>query len=424
MGFLTRVLEGLHAPWWALALVASLVTMALAGTVVILATPAGCRTAQSLHVSNANCGSSGGSPIAQLGGTPPPTTTARPTVLPGSSPSAAQTPFQEPSPSPQPTPTPLVPYSYPPSSALPPYGIVGSTPLPGDVSPTCRLPISQGQSGSGGFIVLPGGTYVADPRSSVSVPAGAPPLPPPQMGQQSGFGISYDSVHARWLPVPFNWVSPDGSRYAYLIAQGIVVVNTADNSFSTLGAGRAWNILSVDAQGVYATVQQTAGLWLLPFSGGAQQLTSSGFWQGVAAGAAYGTSASAVPQGVANPILRLDLKTGTTQTWFTVDGATEQVVGFDGSGSPLIVVNYNPNAPGENVQSYLWSVPTLGGGLTIAVVYGPGYYQPDTFLGFYPPVIDGHGMWFGSGLGIFLFIPYKAWYLASTFNGTPAGACA
>lgn len=317
-----------------------------------------------------------------------------------------------------------MPYDYPPSSALPPYGIVGSTPLPANVSPTCRLPISQGGSGSGGFVVLPGGSYVADPRSNVNIPASAPQPPQPQNGP-GGYGLSYDSVHARWLPVPFFWVSLDGSRYVYPIASGIVVVNSADNSFSTLGGGRSWVILAVDAQGVYATVQQNAGLWLLPFSGGTQQITASGFWQGVAAGAAYGTSASAVPQGVANPILRLDLKTGTTQTWFTVDGATEQVVGFDGSGSPLIVVNYNPNTPGQNTESYLWSVPTLGGGLTIAVVYGPGrYYQPETFNGYYPPVVDGHGMWFGSGQGIFLFVPYKAWYLASSFNGTPAGACA
>src|SRR5216684_9202043 len=33
------------------------------------------------------------------------------------------------------------------------------------------LPISQGQSGSGGFIVFPGGSYIPDPRSAVTVPA-------------------------------------------------------------------------------------------------------------------------------------------------------------------------------------------------------------------------------------------------------------
>src|SRR5229473_3453235 len=206
MGFMTSFLEQIHAPWWALALAASLVTMALAGTVVIVATPAGCRAAQSLHVSNASCGNSGGSPLGQLTLTPSSTSTSRPSQLPSSSPTAQQSPIQQESPSPLPSPSPLVPYEYAPSSALPPYGIVGSTPIPGDVSPTCRLPISQGQSGSGGFIVFPGGSYIPDPRSAVTVPANAPPLPPQQMGQTTGFGISYDSVHARWLPVPFYWV--------------------------------------------------------------------------------------------------------------------------------------------------------------------------------------------------------------------------
>jgi hypothetical protein len=402
----------IRAPWWALAVVVSVVTMALGAAVVVVATPAGCRTAQRLHVNNGTCGGSAlRSPVAGLGSpsqgteTPPPlptTVTASPTLPPS------------------PSPSPLPPYEYPASSDLPPFANVGSTPLPADMALTCRLPISQGQSGSGGFIVFPGGSYVADPRSGVTLPSNAPsPAPNQYGGGFVGFGLSYDHTHDRWFPVPWNWVSPDATRYVYPGQQGIYVVNPADNSVTELGEGKTWFIVSVGLQGVYATgAQQIAGLWFLPFTGSAQQIATAGYWQAVGGGAAYGTMSSAVPQGVVNPIIRLDLKSGATVPWFTVDQGTSQVVGFDLNGSPIIAVYTSPDN-----GSYLWVVPAVGHAIEIAIMGGNfiGYQQ--TFLSpNWPPIADGHGIWVG-GQSTYLLTPNSVWYQASRFGGQLAGAC-
>ncbi|MFI5283083.1 MAG: hypothetical protein ACHQ0J_08135 [Candidatus Dormibacterales bacterium] len=401
-----------RAPWWALAVAVSVVTMVLGGTVVIVATPAGCRAAQNLglHTSSNNCGDKGAT-----GGFVVPT----PTLLP-----IPQTPFpttQVTSPTlpPPPSPSPLAPYEYPTSSDLQPFAVPGSSPFPPGSAPTCRLPIDQGQPGSGGFIVFPAGSYVADPRSGVTLPSTAPsPAPNQYGGGFAGFGLSYDHLHDRWLPVPYSWVVPDATHYVYPGQQGVYVVNVADSTVSELGEGKQWIILSVTAQGVYGAVPQLAGLWFLPFSGSAQQITASGYWQAVGGGAAYGTSSSAVPQGVPNPILRLDLKTGASEPWFAVDQGNSSVVGFDLNGSPIITVSGGDNG------SYLWVAPSVGHAIEIAILSGTyAYYYNQTFISpNWPPIADAHGIWIG-GQATYVFTPNSKWYEAATFGGLLAGPC-
>jgi hypothetical protein len=417
MRFVTEFLRRIKAPWWALAIAASLVTMTLAGTVVVLVTPAGCRAAHNigLQVNAARCANTiSSSGVAGLA-SPSPSSAAYATP-PSFSPRPTTT-TTSPSAPPQPTPSPLPPYEYPTSSALPPNASVTSNPQPVDFVLSCRLPIYQGQPGSGGFIVFPAGSYVADPRSGVALPATAPsPAPNQYGGGFGGFGVSYDHAHDRWFPVPWTWAAPDGSRYVYPGAQGVYVVSAADNTVSELGEGKAWFILTVDAQGVYATVQQAAGLWFLPFTGAAaQQITPTGYWQAVGGGAAYGTASSATPPGLANPVIRFDLKTGASTVWFAVDQSTSQVIGFDRSGSPLISVN---GGGGQN----LWLAPSVGGATVIAALSNPyqGYQTSVNFS--FPPIADGHGIWFG-GQGIDLFTPSLAWYQASKLGGQLAGPC-
>ena len=254
---------------------------------------------------------------------------------------------------------------------------------------------------------------MADPRSSVTLPAGLPS--PPGYGGYQGFGLSYDRIHGRWFPVPSQWALPDGSRYVYPGQQGIYVVNPADNTFSQLGEGKAWIILALDPQGVYAAVQNTAGLWLLPFSGAARQITAAGYWQAVGGGAAYGTTTSAVPPGAANQIIRLDLKTAANVTWFMADGGQSQVVGFDRSGSPLIQVTSSRGG-----QSYLWLAPSVGGATLIAIM-GAGF--PGSFNPYWPPIADQQGVWFGGASTISLFIPNTGLYAPVQIGGQLAGDC-
>ena len=103
--------------------------------------------------------------------------------------------------------------SQPAAVATSPSPSVAATPSPSPLPPVsgslaCRLPISDGTSGSGGFLTFPGGQFAADATSSVSVPG-------PAAGGRKSFGLTYDKAYKKWLPVPYDWVSPDGSKYVY-----------------------------------------------------------------------------------------------------------------------------------------------------------------------------------------------------------------
>jgi hypothetical protein len=67
--------------------------------------------------------------------------------------------------------------------------------------PQRKLPVSNGQPASGGFVTFPQGTFTADPASAVKA--------------DNVYGLSFDRAVAKWVPVPRSWVSPDGARYAY-----------------------------------------------------------------------------------------------------------------------------------------------------------------------------------------------------------------
>jgi hypothetical protein len=238
--------------------------------------------------------------------------------------------------------------------------------------------------------------------------------------------LSYDRAYSRWLGAPWRAVSADGARYAYAPAQGIYVVTVSSGAVTELGEGRAWTILSVDAAGVYATVPNTAGLWLLPYSGSSpRQVTTSGYWQAVGGGAAYGTSTSAVPSGTPVTIQRLDLATGATADYFTQANHQSQVVGFDGAGVPVIYTN------GAN-DNDVW----IGANLELMAFHYEQYYttgfQPNG-----PPVADSHGLWFSGFLANFnqaygggsttpaivLWIPGSGVYVVSGVGAQLAGGC-
>jgi hypothetical protein len=296
----------------------------------------------------------------------------------------------------------------------------------------CALPVYAGPPGSGGFISFPTGNFTPDPKSGVTLPSPSPGSASPSQigGPGPGYGygypgLSWDVAQKRWLPVPYTWVTPDGSKYAHTSPNSIYVEDVAGNTQVELGEGKSWQIIGVLADGVYAMNTQPtgliAGLWLLPFSSPARQLTPTGYWQGVTAGAAYGTAVSAVPQGVSTTIIKLDLKTGVVdQSWFTRQGANSTVTGFDAHGNPIIQVN-SFNGQGNEV----W------------IVTGSGVAQP--ILGsqngvfvYGTPVGDSHGVWFSAniqnfnnngGSGQVLYVPNSGVYVMSQIGGQLAGGC-
>ncbi len=211
------------------------------------------------------------------------------------------------------------------------------------------------------------------------------------MGYQGS--LSYDHALAKWLPVPFQWVSPDGSRYAYPSTNSIYVQDVADS----------------------AHVQ-----WLLPYSGSPHQITSNGYWRTAAAGAAYGTPTSAVPQGASSAIIRLDLNTGAISDWFGRSNSQAYPVGFDGHGHPVIQVNYN----GDGSELWLTTAPSTGTPIGGA---GGSYYQSPNLYG--TPLGDSHGIWIpgsvpgNNGAGIALFVPGSGVYWMANIGGQLAGPC-
>jgi hypothetical protein len=401
-------------------IVVTALTLVLVGGVVLTMTSAGCGPANALGLKA----------LANRCGTGHPTA-AKPSPSP--SPYPTPTAFETPSPV-----YPSPPAPPPVSPPNPPVGGPGSPAYPDvvDASPgsghfptglSCRLPVYVGQSGSGGFIVFPGGDFIADPSSGVTYPSPSPGTPtpspaPPGYGPPGPNAFSYDRTYSRWVPVSRQGLSADGTRYAFTQAEGIYVVTVSNGDVTELGDGRPWFILSVGTTGVYATVPNSAGLWLLPFSGASpREIITTGYWQAVGGGAAYGTSTSAVPQGTANTIQRLDLSTNAITNYFTRTGAQSQVSGFDGQGTPVIYVN------GNNVTE-VW----IGAGLFLIewrnVPYSGQYgFQPNG-----PPVPDVHGLWFSGyvsyggnsgGQSIVLYIPGSGLYAVSSLGVQLGGGC-
>jgi hypothetical protein len=424
----------------AVAVVVTIVTLMIIDAVVFAMTPLGCGPANVLHVkASSSCRT-----VASLSSPTPTSSLSTPTTITGPSPRAtanqsaspsaaasapaAATPPPAPAPpgavSPFDSPTSLGPFLGP--TSINPFGCgVSCAGASGGLALSCRLPIFDHLPGSGGFVILPSGTFQPDPRSAVVVPNANPAagaaVPPAAM---QWFGLTYDRGYSKWLPVPYAWVTPDGTQYAYPGApDGIYVVNVRDGSQVELGAGQTWAVLDVEAVGVYATTgspgaasSTQSGLWLLPFSGAIKQITTTGYWQAVTKGAAYGTAVSAVPFGTANTILKLDLSSGTTSEWFTQPGAQSSVTGFDVKGNPVIVAS-------SQQWLSIWISISPNRGFLISNYYTASSYQQG-FTPNGPPLGDSHGLWFSSYQGIALYANDGNWYWMNSYGGTLAGECA
>jgi hypothetical protein len=402
----------------AAAVTITVVTIVIIGIALFATTPLGCGPAKAMHmkISSYRCAT-----VASISPSPSP-------LFPGfASPGATTSPpypYTEPASSnPYPQPGSGNPYPQPGSgnpyfdsaSGFPPFGSPASGQgIPPELAMNCRLPIYAGGPGSGGFIVLPNGNFIADPRSAVTAPSpspGAPTPPPGYGGYQGWWGTTYDRAYSKWLPVPYRWVSPDGTRYAYPgRPDGIYIQNVANGTQVEVGEGSSWQVLDVDATAVYAITGSTGGLWRLPFSGTVTQITSTGYWQAVGSGFAYGTPTSQVPQGATTTIIRLDLKNGSTADYFASQVGQSAVQGFDGAGNPIIYVQ------GQNV----FDVVTVTAPYTAtrtANLYGTNFYPNG------PPIPDRHGLWLASGNGIALYVQGVGWYKMSGFGGSLAGGC-
>ena len=237
----------------------------------------------------------------------------------------------------------------------------------------CRIPVRMIIADEvKGFLDLNTGRFVPDP----SAPAGAQ---------------SYSWFAHRWLPVPFEMQSPDGTRYAYAAADGIHDVDLTTGVDRELVSSTPNQVVEYGADGIYVTKYGAysghLGLWLLnPRTAALKQLlpVSVAFDQLGGGAAWYGDSRS---DGGPSPdtLYRIDLGTGLRTVWFQKPNIWAVHLGTDAIGRAL--VGYLDVRTSDSV--------------TLAVMSGPGQAQviltgPNATMPWILSVTDSHGMWFDS----------------------------
>lgn len=301
------------------------------------------------------------------------------------------------------------------------------------VSLSCRLPIAwdvstpQGGLRKFGFLKFPEETVTEDP----SAPAGS---------------FFYDRALARWLPVDREAVSNDGRRYAYTTGSAFLgtsgtvhVVDLASGADRTIYSGNTvFRVVSFAPEGIYLTLQapegRSRGLWIQDPAGGAARLIGRDVvdpW--VAAGVGWGvdfdtSDPSPAPGGIENPfnrLVRIDLQTGGTTSWFTWLGTDIFLDGVDYSGNPFVGVGRPTSSDAATEIQEFWFITARGNGQRLFA--GSVNDQFPTRLG----AIENHGAWFAGAY--FRTSPSTIWLysrgairVAATVNldsVTVAGGC-
>ena len=263
--------------------------------------------------------------------------------------------------------------------------VASPSPTPSNPSLPCRLPVDRG---TGAFIDIPAnpsdqGTRVlqstSDPASQVNLPNGEPRV-----------ALSYDWALKRWLPVPSRWVAVDGTRYVYTDSQARVhLVGISNGSDKIVASGANWGLYAFTADGIYAGQRDPSkqpsllGLWRISTSGGApRQLADQGTWLVVGTDAAWSVVQQGLPangssvreDSVGIVLMRLDLQTGRTATWYTRAAGRFRVATLDAIGRPV-----------------LWGVD----GPVIWIVTAPGAAQTINPGGSISEVMaDTNGIWY------------------------------
>ena len=299
---------------------------------------------------------------------------------------------------------------------------------------SCKLPIvvsapnqpAQGErldTTTGRGLYEPGGGF-----SSIASPARVNTTAQPVLvGATSGY---FDAQAGRWLPVPSAaWISPDGSRYAYIGLDlperrelHIVDVATGRDRLLQLPQGFWW-LLAFTTQGLYMNQQYEGvgpGLSLVdPDTGAMREVFADDVVYAVSGSVAWTAvwnSADKLPQppgmgGGRNEIDRRDLVTGARTTWLYAPGTNAFVVAVVGD-TPVI-----STWDGVTTKFVLASSP----GEAVPMAFPFNMDQYPTYSGF---IADPQGIWVGSSDGVYLWTARTGGILVSEQAGTPAGTCA
>lgn len=272
--------------------------------------------------------------------------------------------------------------------------------------------------GTAGFITFPGGTFSVDPTSNPTLP-----------GRSDSAYVNdytYDFNRSRWLPTSWRAVASDGSAYAYWDGTAVHVLDLDSGRDTSLAAPPAWDhlmepptIFALVPEGVYAQAGD-AGLWLIGPTGSQRQVTKEGYWDAVADGAAWGRPTNSNPgAGAVQSILRLDLKTGVSEPWFTHAGVVE-VVGVDLHSNPIVMVKRKTGPDGSDLE--LWLVTGRDQGTRF--FSAPAVVNGLQVISLVTPVIgDSHGIWFDAFPKLYLYSQQSGVQEMASGGAGLAGGC-
>ena len=231
---------------------------------------------------------------------------------------------------------------------------------------------------------LPAGQLIEDPEGT-------------KVARASGAAF-YDLAAPKWVPVRREAISSDGSQYAFMDATGLHTVNVKSGRNRLLLADAAWEVVEFGKDAVYlsrlvpsgneADELIESGLYREPLTGGppAQLLSSR-----VADMTLFGEYAWALPidehdYGPPKRLIRIDLRTGASETWYTANGTPgiEQLA-IDNDGKPVVAIG------GEQVR--LVKVDAKDRPRTL--YEGPEYPRPQGSF-----AVDSRGLWLSTFTGI------------------------
>ncbi len=257
------------------------------------------------------------------------------------------------------------------------------------------IAISRGTSGSGGWIVFPGGEFTADPATDIPVLN----------------GLTYDRAAGRWVPVSREAVRPDGLVYAFVDENYNLAASPADGTSRSVLAPHAtagsapYTVLSAEPDAVYA--EQGTLLVGVDYWGSRWEIKRGWHWLNVSNGFAYaiawGDPINLTSRGAV--IARFNLRTGAGGDWFSRSGLLSEIRGFAADGTPIVFAS--------NVhRTEIW----LAGAtpkLLYSAVGDPGQPLPqiESALG------DSTGIWVAMSSGLYLYTDQNGWQRVSAVTG-------
>lgn len=241
----------------------------------------------------------------------------------------------------------------------------------------CRLPMGAITEASGVFVLYPGGALADAPGSEVALPG----QEPGQIGANPG--VTYDAVMRKWVPVPYFWLTPDGTTYVFedYAAGKIFAVDVANGTAKQLAVPPGRVLSGTSDIGVFVQAPAPGGAWFYPFDGAEAHVVAQGnYWLNYNSDSIWRFSSAS-----GGSLERHNVLTGADVVLATLGGWND-IVGFDRQGDPLIL--NSADVPSSSPRQGYRLILIGADGHATALWSGTGSRAVGLAVG------DDHGVWF------------------------------